>query len=131
MEPQKAEFRTHADKNNFLTVCLAELQSQGWEEKDSYAVHSGLDEGLVNALRHGNKEDPAKTVRVLFLIAPDKCSFEITDEGPGFDPENVPDPLAPENLERASGRGILMMRHFMTTVIFEGNKVTLIKERPI
>lgn len=128
MEPTRIEFRTHAQKTEFLNTCLVALKTASWKEKSIFQVHSGLDEALVNALRHGNKEDSSKSVRVLFLITSDKCSFEITDEGSGFNPEDVPDPLAPENLERPCGRGILMMRHFMTAVIFEGNKITLIKE---
>jgi serine/threonine-protein kinase RsbW len=81
----------------------------------------------VNAIRHGHKGDVTKQVRVSYSVTADEVVAEIEDEGPGFDPQQVPDPLSPENLERPSGRGLFLMRHYTSWVRFSprGNCVTL------
>lgn len=133
MEPKKIEFRTHDDKAYFLRGCLAELEAHGWDPKLIYGTHLALDEALVNALRHGNNENCDKLVIVVYLITAEACSFEITDEGEGFNPNNLPDPLDPENLERPAGRGVFLMRHYMNEVIFnnKGNSVRMKKINPL
>jgi serine/threonine-protein kinase RsbW len=90
-----------------------------------------LEEALVNALRHGHGLDPTKVVRVRYHVAADVVLAEVEDEGPGFDPRAVPDPLKDENLERPSGRGILLMRRYMTSVEHKGrgNHLTLCLRR--
>src|SRR5581483_10090310 len=70
-------------------------------------------EALINALKHGNGLDPKKKVRFLRRITPEDMQFQIIDEGPGFNPDDVPDPTLVENLERPCGRGLFMMRCFM------------------
>lgn len=115
-----------------------------------------LEEALNNALYHGNLEldsklregdraayramveerrhaDPYKKrkIHVSVTVAPDRGEFIIRDEGPGFDPRELPDPTDPTNLEKPSGRGLLLMRTFMDDVAYnaEGNQVTLTKRR--
>jgi len=103
------------------------LQAEQFDERDLFCIKLALEEALVNAIKHGNQMDRAKKVHVAYRIDPDHFEIDIRDEGPGFNPEDVPDPMAPENLERPCGRGLLLMRHYMTEVIYHppGNRVTL------
>lgn len=77
-------------------------------------------ESVINAIKHGNRHDPAKQVQVAFVMSPRESPEEllitVRDEGEGFDPEELPDPLAPENLLKSSGRGIFFMRSFMDDI---------------
>jgi len=94
------------------------LQQVQFNEHDIFAIKLALEEALVNAIKHGNQMDPAKKVHVACHVHPDRFEVRITDEGPGFDPADVPDPTAPENLERPCGRGLLLMRHYMSEVAY-------------
>ena len=100
-------------------------------DHDIFSIKLALEEALVNAIKHGNQLDPDKSVRVSYRITPDRFDVKITDEGPGFNPEDVPDPTAPENLERPCGRGLLLIRGFMTSVEYKGkgNVVAMSKVR--
>ncbi len=90
-------------------------------------------EAAVNAVLHGNKFDLNKKVRASFELTRTSLTIKVADEGPGLDPDQVPDPLAPENLLRSSGRGIFLMRAIMDEVHFRqltpGTEITLIKYR--
>ena len=99
--------------------------------KDAFGIRLALDEAIVNAIKHGNGFAPDKTVRVNCLIADDLCRVEIEDQGVGFCPEDVPDPTDEENLELPCGRGIMLMRSFMSKIEYNsaGNKV-LLEKRP-
>jgi serine/threonine-protein kinase RsbW len=105
------------------------LYAHRFDEHDIFKIKLALEEALVNAIKHGNQADRSKNVYVAFRITPERFDIHIRDEGPGFDPEDVPDPLAVENLERPCGRGLLLMRHYMTEVTFHGpgNQVTMSK----
>ena len=107
------------------------LQATAYTETDIFAIRLALEEALVNAIKHGNQMDPGKRVFVAFRVTPEKFHVQITDEGPGFNPEDVPDPTAPENLERPCGRGLLLIRGFMTSVEYhgKGNVVIMSKVR--
>src|ERR1035437_6516652 len=100
-----------------------------FNDNDLFAIKLALEEAMVNAVKHGNRMDPAKQVRVHYRICDQRADITIEDEGAGFNPAELPDPCADENLERCSGRGILLMRAYMTSVVFnpQGNKVTLTK----
>jgi serine/threonine-protein kinase RsbW len=102
-----------------------------FNEHDIFAIRLALEEALVNAIKHGNQMDPSKSVRVAYHVQADRFEVRITDEGPGFDPADVPDPTAPENLERPCGRGLLLMRHYMTEVVYldRGRAVHMSKQR--
>jgi serine/threonine-protein kinase RsbW len=96
-------------------------------------VEVSLFESLANAVLHGNRQDPSKQVHVDYNFHPDKeISFVIKDEGPGFDPSQVADPTAGENIEAEHGRGILLMKTFMDEVRYEngGKEVHLRKKLP-
>ena len=109
----------------------AALHAAGYGDQDVFYIKLAMEEALVNAIKHGNQLDPAKTVRVWYAVAPHRFDCTITDEGPGFDPGEVPDPTLPENLDRPCGRGLFLIRRFMTTVDYHGrgNVVTMSKVR--
>ena len=112
-----------------LEELLDELRRQDWEEKDVFGVHLAVEEALVNAIKHGNQEYPAKLVMVQTHVSATAVKIEVTDEGGGFDPEAVPDPTDDENLEAPSGRGLMLMKSFMSSVEFNdaGNHVAMTK----
>lgn len=107
------------------------LQLVEFHERDIFAIRLALEEALVNAIKHGNQMDRAKRVRVSYHVCSERFEVLIADEGPGFDPCEVPDPTAPENLERPCGRGLLLMRHYMTEVDYHdcGRAVRMAKLR--
>lgn len=78
-----------------------------------------MTEGVNNAIVHGNKLDETKSVSVSCAIDQKTLVFRITDEGPGFDYDNLPDPTAPENIEKPHGRGVFLMRHLADECAFE------------
>lgn len=98
-------------------------------EKELFGVRLALEEALVNAIKHGNQMDRGKKVYISYRLLPHRFEIQITDEGPGFDPSDVPDPTAVENLERPCGRGLMLMRHYMNEVAFNerGNSVRMAK----
>ncbi|MBX2851585.1 MAG: ATP-binding protein [Phycisphaeraceae bacterium] len=107
------------------------IEQQDYKREAVFAVRLALDEALVNAVKHGNKNDPDKTVHVEFDIDNDRMVIQIEDQGPGFVPDELPDPTAEENLSRPNGRGVMLMRAYMTEVDFNerGNRVILTKRR--
>lgn len=92
-----------------------------------FAVRLALEEAVSNASRHGNQGDPQKKLILSYRVAPGEIQIIVEDEGSGFDPEAVPDPTAEENLEIPSGRGLMLMRAYMSEVNYndDGNRVTL------
>lgn len=103
----------------------------GFTEDEVQRISMAVRESMVNAVLHGNQYDPKKKVRISFENRADTLVIRVADEGTGLDPANVPDPLAPENLLKTSGRGIFLMRAFMDEVEFKnlnpGTEITLIK----
>jgi len=91
-----------------------------------------LDEAFVNAVKHGNKHDPDKLVRITCDVSKDEARFTIEDEGEGFDVNAIPDPLDPDNLFKTSGRGVLFIYNIMDEVVYNerGNRLTMIKKAP-
>jgi serine/threonine-protein kinase RsbW len=128
---QQVGIHSLAETQGLIARLLDELQPIGFADKEMFGIRLALEEALVNAVKHGNRQDPAKTVRVRYHITGREFLIEIQDEGRGFDPEGVPDPLNPENLERPGGRGVFLMRHYMSWVQYNeiGNCVTLCKVR--
>jgi serine/threonine-protein kinase RsbW len=88
----------------------------GFDEEASHYMSVAVRESVVNAIKHGNRMDETKRVWVRFLMQPAGLEVEVRDEGQGFDPSSIPDPVAPENLLRVNGRGIFFMRSFMDEV---------------
>jgi serine/threonine-protein kinase RsbW len=98
---------------------------------DGSDIEVALREAIANAVLHGNHEDPNKHVHLTFRCKPNgDLFFIVRDEGAGFDPEKVPDPLAPENIDAEHGRGILMMRAYMDEVHYDrgGTEVHMLKK---
>jgi serine/threonine-protein kinase RsbW len=110
---------------------VSHMERLDFPMRDVFGVRLALEEALVNAIKHGNGMDPDKNVRIQWQISPEFVCVEIEDEGPGFVPEAIPDPTEEENLERPCGRGIMLMRSFMSRVEYSGrgNKVLLEKRR--
>ncbi len=110
---------------------LDQLQSHHWMEHDVFSVRLAMEEALVNAITHGNRLDTSKRIRICCDIAPEVIRIEITDEGEGFDPFSVPDPTSPEGRIRVGGRGVMLMKHFMSRVEYNdsGNTVVMEKEQ--
>jgi serine/threonine-protein kinase RsbW len=106
-----------------------ELRSCEVPDRDTFSIVMAIEEALINAIKHGNQLDPAKKVHVTFRIEGPWCTVEIRDEGPGFDPEDVPDPTEVENLERPCGRGLLMMRHYMHVVEYKSGGSVVFMQR--
>jgi serine/threonine-protein kinase RsbW len=106
-------------------------EQAGFDEQSLFAIRLALDEALTNAVRHGNGSDPNKKVSVEFTADERRLVVQIEDEGAGFVPDDVPDPTAEENLCRPHGRGVMLMRAYMSDVQFNerGNRVTLTKSR--
>ncbi len=105
------------------------LESSHASPHEVFSIKLALEEALINAIKHGNQMDRAKKVRVLYRVTPHRFEVEVLDEGPGFDPGDVPDPTAVENLERPCGRGLMLMRHYMSEVVYKGcgNSVAMSK----
>ena len=103
----------------------------GLDEDERFHVTMAVREAAVNAVLHGNEYDPAKRVTVTLENTGAALVFTIADQGRGLDPETLPDPLAPENLLRGTGRGIFLIRSFMDEVHFRqlhpGTELTMVK----
>lgn len=121
---------TNAGKQ-FLESVLGQLALHQWVSHDIFSVHLAMEEALVNAIKHGNCSDLNKRVHVSCRMSARKLFVQIRDEGPGFKPSEVPDPTLDENLEVPSGRGIMLMRTFMSRVEYNslGNCVVMEKVR--
>jgi serine/threonine-protein kinase RsbW len=122
---------TRADALAISEQFCTELYAAGFTNNDILAIRLALEEALVNGIHHGNRDDPNKQVDVRYSIHPDRVVLMIEDEGPGFNPDIVPDPRARENAHRLCGRGVFLMRNYMTWVRFNerGNRVTMCKRK--
>ena len=108
---------------------------EGWDlsEETTHWILMALREALANAIKHGNAQDPGKRVHLEMEVAGSTLRIRIQDEGAGFDPARVVDPLAPENRLKTSGRGIFYMKTFMDEVRFRqmdggGMEIVLTKD---
>jgi serine/threonine-protein kinase RsbW len=124
-------FCCHDEIVSLVDSLVTELEARGYSHREVFGIRLAMEEAMVNAVKHGHQWDTNKRATLRILLAPKSVLCEIEDQGPGFKPEAVPDPCAPENLERPSGRGLLLMRRFMTWMKFNarGNKVTLCRVR--
>ena len=119
---------------NVREEILPRLKEKGFSKDDIFAVHLTLEEAFLNAVKHGNKMDPNKTVQVDYSVSEEKIEISITDQGPGFKPEKVDDPRFGENLLKPGGRGLLLMNSYMDVIKYneQGNSVYMVryKEKP-
>ena len=121
-----------------VEVCkeiLTKLEAHRFGKDDMFAVHLTLEEAFLNAVKHGNRMDPTKKVMLEYLVDEEKVEIRMTDEGEGFDPQNIPDPRVGENLYRPEGRGLLLMNAYMDVVEYNerGNGLRMVryKKRPV
>ena len=135
--PQRVSYRMEStlDSVNKAEEMADHIASQaGIDEDTRGGISMAVREAMINAILHGNAYDPNKRVILTFEQNGRELIVIISDEGKGFIPEEVPDPLAPENLLKESGRGIFLMRAFMDEVRFRklepGTEITLIKRLP-
>jgi serine/threonine-protein kinase RsbW len=105
------------------------MEQRGYSPRDVFGVRLALEEALVNAIKHGNRMEPDKVVRVQWQIDEVHVRVVIEDQGAGSDVSDVPDPTDDENLDKPGGRGIMLMRSFMSEVAYNetGNCLTLVK----
>jgi serine/threonine-protein kinase RsbW len=105
----------------------------GFDEEAVHYMSVALRESVVNAIKHGNRGDESKRVAVEFVLHADALEFKVQDEGTGFDPARVANPVEPENLLRPDGRGIFFMRNFMDEVSYsfpsQGGTVVRMKKK--
>jgi serine/threonine-protein kinase RsbW len=109
------------------------VRTMAFPEDSECWITLAVREGVANAMIHGNKMDPNKQVTLRFEMATDKLTITVVDQGTGFDPTRVPDPLQTENLLKSSGRGLYYIRSFMDEVEFkaspEGMALRMVKRR--
>jgi serine/threonine-protein kinase RsbW len=97
------------------------LKVNRYSEHEIFSIRLALEEAIVNAIKHGNNFDRNKKIHIRYSVGPDRFDIRISDEGQGFDPDDVPDPTEAENLERACGRGLMLMRYYMNSVCYANN----------
>ena len=109
---------------------LKTLDVHGYSKESVFAIRLAVEEGLNNAIKHGNQCDCDKNVQVSYDVDSKRAVITITDQGCGFNSTNVPDPTTDENLEKPHGRGIMLMRAYMDEVHFNkcGNQVRMVKK---
>ena len=120
-----------------VEVCrqiLPRLEEFRFSQEDVFAVHLALEEAFANAVKHGNKMDPSKEVRIEYSVDSEKIEISISDQGDGFNPEAIPDPRSRENLYKADGRGLFLIHSYMDEVKYNerGNGLYMVryKEKP-
>lgn len=122
--------RFTSDLNNIVQVENL-VESLLDQQKISESVYGNLivalTEATLNAIKHGNKNDPAKTVSVSYTMNTDEIVFTVEDQGQGFDFNNLPDPTSPENLEKENGRGIFIINNLSDKLEYDnnGSKLTI------
>jgi serine/threonine-protein kinase RsbW len=134
----KLQVHSNFDTLDFVQmVCDRMAHLGGLDEDAVHWIGVAVRESVINAIKHGNREDIDKLVTVEFTFAPvadpQELVVRVLDQGAGFDPEEIADPLAPENLLKASGRGIFFMRSFMDDVTLRraaegGMEVRMVKK---
>jgi serine/threonine-protein kinase RsbW len=134
----RLQIHSHFEMLDFVQVVSDRMgQLAGLDEDAVHWIGVAVRESVINAIKHGNREDYGKIVTVEFAMAPtsrpDELVVRVLDQGEGFDPEQVADPLAPENILKSSGRGIFFMRNFMDDVTLRraaegGMEVRMVKK---
>jgi len=135
---EKIEFELPSDlalMNGVLEFLQERVAKLGLIRPERSNLFVALDEAFVNAVKHGNKNDLTKLVKITAELSPKEASFTVEDEGEGFDIREIPNPCDPENLFRTSGRGVLLIYNIMDEVEYnaQGNRVKMVKrpEAPV
>jgi len=113
----RLDFRSAFDMLDFVQVVSDHVgRMAGLDDDSLHWVGVAVRESVINAIKHGNSNDEGKRVFVEFTPLASEgrgIAIRVRDQGPGFDPETLPDPLAPENMLKSSGRGIFLIKNFM------------------
>ncbi|MFA5864413.1 MAG: ATP-binding protein [Phycisphaerae bacterium] len=123
----KNDLRSAREK--IVKPILDQAACQGYSGRDRFALRLGLEEAICNAFKHGNKCDPHRSISARWCVGETCVIVYVADDGVGFDPAKVPNPRCRGNLEKPSGRGLLLMKAYMTDVKYNdrGNEVCMIK----
>ena len=129
---EKIEFELPSDlglMNGVLEYLQDRVAKLGLIKIDRSNLFVALDEAFVNAVKHGNKNDPNKLLRITAELSSKEACFTVEDEGEGFNVREIPDPCDPANLFRTSGRGVLLIYNIMDEVEYneQGNRVKMVK----
>ncbi len=110
---------------------LEAVQAAGYDDSARFGVQLAFDEAIANAIIHGNGRNPEAHIDITYLVNDDGLYLSIQDEGPGFEPDDVDDPTRDENLEIPAGRGLFLMRAYMTSIEYnaKGNAVVMKHDR--
>jgi serine/threonine-protein kinase RsbW len=116
--------------HSILEYLTTRVEKLGVVNPEKSNLFVALDEAFVNAVKHGNKFDARKNIRIVADITPKEARFTIEDEGEGFDVSSIPDPTDVENLFKTSGRGVMFMYNIMDEVAYneKGNRITMVKK---
>jgi CheY-like chemotaxis protein len=129
---EKIDFELPSDlslMNGVLHYLLERVAKLGLIKPERSNLFVALDEAFVNAVKHGNRNDPSKMVRITAELSSSEARFTVEDEGNGFNVQEIPDPCDPANLFKASGRGVLLIYNIMDEVKYNerGNQLTMVK----
>lgn len=132
--PQRIQVRIPSDPGEARRIqedIAILLKAHQYNEHDIFGIRLAVEEAIINAIKHGNRLDRSKHIDICYHVCTERFECSVADQGDGFDPAAVPDPTTAENLERPCGRGLMLMRHYMTRVSFNasGNSVFLYKLR--
>lgn len=133
-DPSKIEVEIPSDTAEGLAVqeeVVALMEKYEYSMRDIFAVRLSFEEAITNAIRHGNGNDPAKKVTVHATVSEERLWVQITDQGDGFVPEDVPDPTEDNFIDRDCGRGLMLMRAYLNFFEYsnEGRTITMERER--
>lgn len=110
------------DNLNLVEALIEEVKEEHKISEDSYGnMLVAVTEAVNNAIYHGNGADPSKKIGINVEVKGERIAFIIADEGKGFDYYNLPDPTAPENIDKPNGRGVFLMKHLADQLIFSNN----------
>ena len=135
LETSELSLPSRIDTIATVAAAVAEFVGRsGISDDAAFGIDMAVREAVTNAVLHGNRQDVDKTVDITLKSSPDAVEISVHDQGPGFNPETVPDPTAQENILKASGRGIFFMRSFMDEVDWlirpgGGTTVRMLKRR--
>jgi serine/threonine-protein kinase RsbW len=125
---QKLKIDSSADNLRLVERLIEDVCEIYNVSEDNYGnILIAVTEAVNNAIYHGNKGNPGKSVQIGFENLDKKITFTVSDEGPGFDYKNLPDPTDPKNIDKVNGRGVFLMKHLADKVEFnnDGKEVLL------
>ncbi|MEA5612280.1 ATP-binding protein [Nodularia spumigena] len=124
--------RDRAEIDALIERVLHDAKVSGFPDGSVFGIRLALEEAITNAFEHGHEHLADATVRVDYVVNQTAVDVAVEDKGPGFNPDALPDPTAEENISKPSGRGVMLMRAYMTEVRFNpsGNRVRLTYRRP-